>query len=139
MWQRTLAMMTLLVMIFMFTLPVMAHHSVAAYRDDEIKLRGTVTEYVWRNPHVMIVFTVKDDSGKVVEWTGELASVTSMLAYGVTKNTVKPGDDLLFGVRPSKAGTPTSIIDWADTPDGTRIIKDCYNARRDAKRAVCQQ
>jgi len=105
------------------TLPVMAHHSTAQYRDDEVQLKGTVTEYGWRNPHVLVFWNVKDDNGKVTEWTGEMASVTSMLADGLTKNSLKPGDDVIITVRTSKAGTPNSLIRSIYKADGTPVLK----------------
>ena len=138
MLQRMLMALVAMALFPTFTAPVLAHHSVAAYRDDEITVKGTVTEYIWRNPHVMVVWNVKDDSGKVVEWTGELSSVTSMLAYGATKNSLKPGDDVIVKLRPSKAGTPTAVISSVTKADGTVAIKECYDQRRDSHRAPCQ-
>jgi hypothetical protein len=140
MLHRMLMMMALVAMVLfpMFIPSAFAHHSVAACREDEVELRGIVTEFVWRNPHVMVVWNVKDDRGKVVEWTGELSSVTSMLAYGLTKNSLKPGDDVIFTVRPSKAGTPVSVISSMIKADGTVVIRKCYDERRDPHRAVCQ-
>jgi hypothetical protein len=107
----------------MFSTPIFAHHSTAAYKDDEVQLKGTVTDYVWRNPHVLVFWNVKDDAGKVVEWTGECASVTSMLADGLTKSSLKPGDDVVITVRTSKAGTPNSLIRSIAKADGTVVLK----------------
>ena len=48
-----------------------AHHSMAGYDSNkQITLQGVVSEYTWRNPHVWVVWSVKDDAGKVVQWTG---------------------------------------------------------------------
>ena len=112
-----------LMLLPMLTVPVMAHHSTAQYKDDEVQLRGIVTEYAWRNPHVLVFWNVKDDDGKVVEWTGEMASVTSMLADGLTKNSLKTGDDVIITVRTSKAGTPNSLIRSIKKADGTVVLK----------------
>ena len=59
-----------------------AHHSQAGYdTDDKTRiLKGVVVEYKWRNPHVFIVWDVKDDKGTVVQWVGERPSVQASLA-----------------------------------------------------------
>ena len=77
----------------MLNRPVLAHHSGAAYAACEITLKGTVTEYDWGNPHVVIVWNVKDDSGTTSTLVRRAASVSSELADGMTKNSVKVGDD----------------------------------------------
>ena len=120
--------MTLLVfaLVFLFPAfqrPALAHHSTAQFSIDDITLRGTVVEYDWGNPHVVVVWDVKDNSGKVVRWTGELASVTSLLADGLTKNSLKPGDDVIMNVRPAKSGTPNGIISQIKRGDGTMVLR----------------
>ena len=104
--------------------PVLAHHGAATWSPTEITLKGTVVEYIWRNPHVMLVWNTTDDSGKVVRWTGEVASPESMMADdGWTKSTFKPGDELVLIVRPAKSGTPQSVIDQIKRADGTMAMR----------------
>lgn len=128
MWQRMpqrVLMISLLaasIALPMWDAPVLAHHSTAAYQDQEITLRGTVAEYDWGNPHVVVTWDVKDDSGKVVRWTGELASVTSLLADGMTKNSLKPGDQVIMIVRPAKSGSPNCVISQIKLADGTMVL-----------------
>jgi hypothetical protein len=89
-----------------------AHHGAATWGTTETTMKGTVVEYRWMNPHVMLIWNTTDSEGKVVKWTGELASIESMMADdGWTKATFKPGDELVLTVRQSKVGTPTSVID----------------------------
>ena len=75
----------------------------------DLTLKGTVAEYDWGNPHVVVLWDVKDDAGKVTRWSGELASVSSMLADGMTKTSLKPGDDVIMTVHPAKSGSPQSV------------------------------
>ena len=70
------------------------HHSNAEYGDKMVTMSGTVAEYRWRNPHVTVVWDVKDTAGKSTRWRGELASVTSVMGHGLTKNSLKPGDEI---------------------------------------------
>jgi hypothetical protein len=87
-------------------------------------MKGTVVEYKWMNPHVMLIWNTTDSDGKVVKWTGELASIESMMADdGWTKATFKPGDELVLTVRQSKVGTPTSVIDQIKRADGTTAMR----------------
>ena len=41
----------------MLTSRVLAHHGNAAWSTNEVTLKGTVVDYVWRNPHVLLVWT----------------------------------------------------------------------------------
>jgi len=104
--------------------PVLAHHGASTWSKDETTLKGTVVEYLWRNPHVLLVWNTTDASGKVVKWTGEVASPESMMADdGWTKTTFKAGDEIVLTVRPAKSGTPTSVIDQIKRADGTVAMR----------------
>lgn len=104
--------------------PLLAHHGTALWQADEVAQKGTVVDYVWRNPHVLVIWSVKDDSGKVVQWTGELASPESLMADGgMTRDTLKPGDEVIMYVRPAKSGAPNSVIDQIKRADGTMVLR----------------
>jgi len=106
------------------TPPVLAHHGNAAWSTEEVTLRGTLVDYSWRNPHVLLVWTTKDDSGKTVQWTGEVGSPASMMADdGWTKDTFKPGDELILIFRPAKSGVPNGVIDQIKRADGTVVMR----------------
>jgi hypothetical protein len=106
------------------TAPVLAHHGNAAWSTSEVTLKGTVVDYVWRNPHVLLVWSTKDESGKAVQWTGEVGSPESMMADdGWTKETFKPGDELILILRPAKSGAPNGVIDQIKRADGTVIMR----------------
>lgn len=101
---------------------VSAHHSASQFANEEAAARGTVVQVNWRNPHVTIDWDVKDANNKVVRWTGELASVSTVMAEGMTRNSLKPGDDVIFVYRPAKAGTPESIIGAILRPNGGIVL-----------------
>jgi hypothetical protein len=104
--------------------PVLAHHGNAAWSTNEVTLKGTVVDYVWRNPHVLLVWSTKDDSGNAVQWTGEVGSPQSMMADdGWTKETFKPGDELVLTLRPAKSGVPNGVIDQIKRADGTVAMR----------------
>jgi uncharacterized protein DUF6152 len=125
--------------------PVLAHHGTALWSPDEVTLRGTVVEYVWRNPHVLVIWDVKDDKGNVVQWTGELASPETLMGDGgMTKSTLKPGDEVIMYVRAAKSGAPHSVIDQIKRADGSMVLRwsrqaggtDEERAARDRARAA---
>jgi len=108
----------------MVTSPVLAHHGNAAWSTTEVTLKGTVVDFVWRNPHVLLVWTTKDDSGKAVQWTGEVGSPESMMADdGWTKQTFKPGDELILVLRAAKSGVPNGVIDQIKRADGSVVMR----------------
>lgn len=49
--------------LFAISAPLFAHHGNAAYENKVVTLKGTVTSYLWINPHVLLKFDVKDDQG----------------------------------------------------------------------------
>jgi hypothetical protein len=120
--------LTIAVLVLMAVFPILsrralAHHSQALYGTNEVTLKGTVAQYDWGNPHVTVEFDVKDDKGNVVRWTGELRSVSSMLAEGMTKTSLKPGDDVIIVVKPMKSGAPNGAILQINRADGTMVLK----------------
>lgn len=124
---RTMLKVAVLAAMFLFpvlTSPVLAHHGNAAWSTTEVTLKGTVVDFVWRNPHVLLVWTTKDDSGKAVQWTGEVGSPESMMADdGWTKQTFKPGDELILVLRTAKSGVPNGVIDQIKKADGTVVMR----------------
>lgn len=86
---------------------VSAHHGSAAYdMDKSVTLKGTVTDFQFVNPHVLIFFDVKDDKGQVTNWAGELTSPNHLERLGWSKSTLKVGDEITMSGAPSKSGAP---------------------------------
>jgi hypothetical protein len=73
---------------------VLAHHTWPVDRSKEITVTGTVTDYTWANPHVMIGLDVKADCGKIELWNVGGPSTTRMEGNGWDRNTLKPGDNI---------------------------------------------
>jgi len=110
-----------------------AHHSQAGYdTDDKTRiLKGVVVEYKWRNPHVFVVWDVKDDKGAVVQWVGEMPSVTSVISEGLSKNSLKPGDEIIVTGVPARLGTPECLIRKIVKTDGTSVYQPKQNPPRE--------
>lgn len=92
--------------------PAWAHHGTSSYDmgGEPVTLSGTVTEFVWGNPHAFLLFDVTDDKGNLIHWAGEMNSPTVLARAGWSKTVFTPGDQISLSVRPSKAGTPVGLI-----------------------------
>jgi hypothetical protein len=120
--QRALVVAILCVALFAILGGVgLAHHSRAGVyetNDKMITMKGTVVEWKWRNPHTFLVWQTKDANGKAVEWTGELSSITTMIAEGMNRNSFKPGEEVTITTVPALSGSPQSLLVKVVTADG---------------------
>jgi Family of unknown function (DUF6152) len=99
--QKVLAVAVFVSLFTMLGGLVSAHHSTAGYdKTKTLSLKGTVAEWIWRNPHCILVWDVKDASGKVVRWSGEMQSPISNTGLGLSRNSFKPGDEVTVTVNP---------------------------------------
>lgn len=91
-----------------FTFPssrALAHHGTSEYDSSKsVSIRGTIVELEYVNPHALIVFNAKDDSGQVSEWKAELQSPNLLSRRGWSRSTLKPGDEVVVTGHPVKNG-----------------------------------
>ena len=88
-----------------------AHHGNAAYDTTKtITVKGTVTDYVWANPHVFVKVDVKDEGGNLVHWIVEAQNPVSMTQIGWSKNTFKTGDEVEIEAMQAKNGNPVGFL-----------------------------
>jgi hypothetical protein len=91
--------------------PLVAHHGAASFDTSKlVNVTGTVTEYVWTNPHVLVKVDAKDDTGNVTHWVVEAWNPVTQASRGWTKNTFKPGDDVSLEVNRAKNGQPVGEV-----------------------------
>ena len=112
-----------LILIVMFGSLAAAHHSIAGFDNKkEVSIKGTVVEFRWRNPHILILWETKDASGKTVQWSGEMASPTTMMQLGMSRNSLKQGDEAEFFFHPSALGEPLALLTKIVRADGKIIV-----------------
>src|SRR5499426_2216458 len=75
-----------------------AHHSFAMFdNENQIKLKGTVTDFQWTNPHVYIELdaeNVYSEDKTVKRWTVECANPGILNRIGWKFNMIKAGDEI---------------------------------------------
>ena len=87
--------------------PLFAHHGNASYDTEKtVTLKGTVTEYIWANPHVFLKVDAKDDSGNTLHWAIEAQNIVAQSELGWSNVMFKPGDQVVIDVTPTKNGRP---------------------------------
>lgn len=72
--------------------PLSAHHTWPVNCATSVTVTGTVTEYTWANPHVMIALDVKGADGTIEKWSVGGPSLNRMTANTWDRNTLKAGD-----------------------------------------------
>jgi hypothetical protein len=83
-----------------------AHHGTANYETTKtITVKGTVTDFQFVNPHVLIYWDAKDETGTTQKWQGELTSPNRLTRVGWSKNSIKLGDTINISGYPTKSGS----------------------------------
>ncbi len=103
--------------------PAGAHHSFAMYDNDKVvTVDGTVREFVWTNPHVILrVQGATADGGAEQLWTLEFPAPGQLSRNGWTHSTLKAGDKLKVELHPFKSGRPGGSFMNATLPNGEKV------------------
>ena len=109
-----------------------AHHSFAMFDQEKtISVSGTVKEFEWTNPHAWIHLTAVDQTtGRPVDWSFEMGSVSQIAAQGWKSDTIKPGDKITVTGHPLRVGSRGGQYRSVTLADGSTI-----NQRPDANAA----
>ena len=103
--------------------PTTAHHGASAYDlEHTVTVTGTVTEFHFVNPHVLIYVAKPDAHGRDVVWAGELTSPNRMARLGGEvkwhKDLLKPGDIVTLTGRPARNGAPALLLSAVHDAEG---------------------
>lgn len=119
---RPTAVLSLAVAFFALSVATLAHHGTANYDTGKtVSVKGTVTDFQFNNPHVLIAMQAKDEAGKTTDWQGELTSPNHLSRAGWKKDTIKPGDVITISGYVAKSGSPEIWIQKVIAADGTPI------------------
>jgi len=104
------------------TAPLLAHHGAASFDTTrELTLKGSVTEWIWANPHCFLKFDAKDDTGTVRNWAVEVSNPTDMTRLGWARTSFKGGDEVTVTLQPVKSGAPIGRLRSVVLPNGQTL------------------
>ena len=109
-----------------WAVPAYAHHSEAAFDTSKIiAFRGTVTRFAWRNPHVYVYVTAKDQTGADVDWEIETGATPILLRSGWTPQSLVPGDVITVRAHPERNDAHKyAILLTIQKADGTVLMQN---------------
>ena len=103
-----------------------AHHGAGLFDPAKtVTVSGTVTQFQFVNPHVLVYLSAKGEDGKEVQWAGELTSPNRLAREGSAdvkwhKDILRPGDQITMTGNPARNGAPamdiTRIVDAKGSP-----------------------
>jgi hypothetical protein len=93
--------------LFLFSVPVWAHHSVTAEFDPKksFTVTGTLKKLDWTNPHIYVWVEAKDENGQMVTYGIEAVPPGMLHRAGVTRDAFKVGETVTVIAAPAKDGT----------------------------------
>ncbi len=109
--------------VLLMAVPLAAHHGAAALdTGKEVTLKGTVTEWIWSNPHCFLQFDAKDNTGTLRNWAVETQNPTAMTQRGWSRTSFKAGDAVTVTLEPVKNGQPIGRILSVILANGEKLI-----------------
>jgi Family of unknown function (DUF6152) len=109
--------------------PAFAHHGGSMFDMAHlISVRGTVTDFQWANPHVMIYACGPDQRGSARRWSIELRGNPRVVGKaGWNKDTIKSGDKLTFLGHPAKDGSNSMRLDKVVLANGMELYSEPHS------------
>ena len=93
-------------------------------KEEALEFEGTVTRWVFRNPHAFLFLDVEDENGQVVEWQVELGAPVSIRRVGWTPDTLQVGQRVMVSGQRSRAEGSHGVCCVRMTrPDGTPVTE----------------
>jgi hypothetical protein len=119
---RAIANVVVLVGLLIASAPLFAHHGNAAYDNKTVTVKGTITAWLWTNPHSFLKFDAKDDKGNMVHWIGEWNAPATLINFGITAKSFKVGEEVTVTmVGMAKSGSSVGRVTKVILPDGQEL------------------
>ena len=123
--KKILAPLILVVGLVFSPATLFAHHGSSVVYDlsQLITISGTVTEFRFINPHVLIFFEVEEDDGSKVAWSAGLTSPNRLArSDSWTRNLLKPGDQITITGNPARGGAPSLWVEMLLDGQGNALL-----------------
>jgi Family of unknown function (DUF6152) len=119
------AVLLVLVGLLAISSPLFAHHGNASYDNKTVTIKGTVTKWLWTNPHSFLMVDVKDEDGKVVHWVCENNAPSTLVNFGFNAKTFKPGDQVTVEMSAvARNGAPIGRTRKIILPNGYTMLSE---------------
>ena len=84
----------------------LAHHSFAMFDfSKRVSIHGTVKEFQWTNPHVVLWVNLPEKPGEAAAtWSLELTSPGNLTRTGWTRHAFAAGDEVIVELNPLRNG-----------------------------------
>ena len=126
---RVYAAVAVLAGAFVVPLVTLAHHSAIAFDETRsVEVTGTVTTFIWRNPHLIVHVETEGSDGEPEVWPIEGQSIAMLIRAGFDRDVVHEGDRITVRVYPMKNGTPGGLLQGLVAADGTAYSMDGSDA-----------
>ena len=101
-----------------------AHHGRGGTYDASklVTIEAIVTEWAWRNPHVVLYVDVTEADGAVVSWALESQNVGSLSRLGMSRLSFVPGQEIRVKLNPSRGGAPVGVIRRVYDDTGKEVL-----------------
>ena len=84
-------------------------------------MKGSVTDFLFSNPHCIVSFNVKDDKGATTIWKFEMASPKVLAQLGWRPTSLHVGDEVTVEGAMAKDGTTSANARALTLADGRRV------------------
>jgi Family of unknown function (DUF6152) len=112
----------IIVGLLVVAVPLLGHHGNAAFESGKkLTIKGTLTDWVWSNPHCFLLVDAKNDDGQLMHWVIEATAIPSLIDIGINKISFKPGDHLTVTFTPVKTGQPIGRVMNVVLPNGKTL------------------
>jgi len=105
---------------------VLAHHGASVVYDlsQHLTMTGTVTDFQFVNPHVLIFFEVDNGDGSTTVWSAGLTSPNRLArSDGWSKDMFKPGDAVTITGSPARSGAPSLWVEAVLDGSGQSLLR----------------
>lgn len=104
------------------SIPAMAHHGNSAYdMSKTVPMKATITRFEYTNPHTQVYYDVTNEKGEVEHWVAETTNPAMLNRVGWSRETLKPGDQVVLWVNPNKVGAKVTFLQKVVFPDGKEL------------------
>jgi hypothetical protein len=106
------------------TMVAPAHHAFEAEYDENklITVTGVVTKFEWTNPHAWMYLDVRDERGKITNWSFEMGAPGGLLNRGWKKGELKRGDAVIIDGYSSRHHARVANARMVTLPDGRKLF-----------------